>query len=220
MQRGIQVLLVEDDVQLGRSLVAALRKEGYPVEWATTLSEADRTARSSPFDLILLDLGLPDGSGQQLLKTLRWRKDPSLVMVLSARSTLEDKISTLDEGADDFLPKPFAIPELFSRMRALLRRAAGFSSQVWTVGGLEINAELRSVKAEGQVVVLTAMEYDLLEALASRAGRVVQRERLESLLVGDTKGNALEVRIHHLRHKVGSERIRTVRGVGYMLEAT
>ena len=222
MGHDTSLLLIEDDPQLGRALRLALGDAGHGATWARSLEEGDLHLLTQRFDGVLLDLGLPDGSGLEVLRRLRRRGDRTPVLILTARDAVEDRVRGLDEGADDYLPKPFAIPELLSRVRALLRRSAGFASRVWHVGDLSLDPEARSLARNGAPVHLSPREFQLLLMLARQAGRVVSRVQLEegmSELGEEPESNAIEVHIHHLRKKLGSARIRTVRGLGYLLEA-
>jgi DNA-binding response OmpR family regulator len=217
----MQILVVEDDPQLGQGLLWALRAEGLEPTWAATRAQADLELRTGSFALVVLDRGLPDGDGLDLLRQLRRKDDRTPVLVLTARESVEDRVEGLDEGADDYLAKPFAMPELFSRIRALIRRSAGFASGSWTVGEVTVRHEAREVLVRGEPVELAPREYQVLHLLMRHAGRVLTRAWIEDQLSADQSGyesNALEVHIHHLRRKLGSDLIRTVRGVGYMVK--
>ena len=216
------ILLIEDDSQLGRALLQALADASYGTAWAQTMEDGDLLLRTRRFDGVLLDLGLPDGSGLDVLKNMRRRDDRTPVLILTARDAVEDRVRGLDEGADDYLPKPVAIPELLSRIRALLRRSAGFASRAWKIGDLSLDPQTRSLTRGGAAVHLSPREFQLLLVLARMAGRVVSRAQLEeaiSELGAEPESNAIEVHIHHLRRKVGTGLVRTVRGLGYLLEA-
>lgn len=215
------LLLIEDDPQLGRALLQALTDAGFAATWIRTVEDADLHLRTRRFEGVLLDLGLPDGSGLEVLRRLRRRHDRTPVLILTARDAVEDRVRGLDEGADDYLPKPFAIPELLSRVRALLRRSAGFASRAWQIGDLNLDPEARCLLRDGVPVHLSPREFQVLLLLARQAGRVVSRSALEegiSDLGEEPESNALEVHVHHLRKKLGNRRIRTVRGLGYLLE--
>jgi two-component system, OmpR family, response regulator QseB len=156
-----------------------------------------------------------------VLTWLRQSGNTLPVMMLTARDSLSDRIHGLDNGADDYLPKPFAIPELISRLRALCRRSAGFAQQVWQVGGISIDPSRQRVVVDEVAVDLSSREYKLLLELARNAGRFVTRSNLEAVVFGHQatiESNALEVHVHHLRKRLGPGRIRTIRGVGYLLE--
>ena len=216
----LHILLIEDDVQLGQALQDALRQEGMEVRWAMDLAEAELEVVARPLDLILLDLGLPDGEGLDLLHALRRRDERIPVVILSAREAVGDRIRGLDAGADDYLAKPFEVPELVSRLRAVFRRSAGFAGREWVVGDLVLRPEAREVLLDGKPVALARREYEILLLLVRRAGRVMTRRQLEEALAEDGGGyesNALEVHVHHLRRKLRPDFIQTVRGVGYMV---
>ena len=215
------ILLIEDDPQLGRALLHALKDSGHAATWVRTVEDGDLHLRTQRIDGVLLDLGLPDGSGLDVLKRMRHRNDRTPVLILTARDAVEDRVRGLDEGADDYLPKPFAIPELLSRVRALLRRSAGFASRAWRIGDLSLDPEARNLTRAGTPVHLAPREFQVLLLLARQAGRVVSRAHLEegiSDLGEEPESNAIEVHIHHIRKKLGNGRIRTVRGLGYLLE--
>jgi len=221
MSRGVRVLLVEDDGQLGKALLHSLVQAGFETHWAATLADGDLLLRTQRFEIVLLDLGLPDGSGLDLLRALRRRQDRTPVLILTAQDAIQDRVRGLDEGADDYQVKPFAVPELVSRIRALVRRSAGFASRRWVMGELALDPEARTVTLEDRPVDLAPREFQVLLLLALNAGRVVTRVQLEGTLFdmgAEPESNAIEVHIHHLRRKLGPERIRTVRGLGYLLE--
>lgn len=217
----MRILVVEDDPQLGQGVVWALQAEAYEPTWVRTRGQAELELRTGAFALVILDRGLPDGDGLNLLKGLRRNDLRTPVMVLTARESVEDRVEGLDEGADDYLAKPFAMPELFSRIRALVRRSAGFASREWTVGDVTLRHEAREVRVKGEMVDLPPREYQVLYLLMRNAGRVLTRAFIEDELNADQgsyESNALEVHVHHLRRKLGSDLIRTVRGVGYMVK--
>lgn len=215
------ILLIEDDPQLGHALWQALTDSDYLATWVRTVEDGDLHLRTQRYGAVLLDLGLPDGSGLEVLKQMRRRNDRTPVLILTARDAVDDRVRGLDDGADDYLPKPFAIPELLSRVRALLRRSAGFASRAWQIGDLTVDPEARSVTRQGVPVHLAPKEFQILLLLAHQAGRVVSRTHLEegiSELGEEPESNAIEVHVHHLRRKLGNHRIRTIRGLGYLLE--
>jgi two-component system response regulator QseB len=216
---GIRVLLLEDDLPLGQSLHNVFLQKGLEVVWVRTLSEGRRHATEGVFDVAVLDLTLPDGDGLVLLTELRSGGLQIPVLILSARETVEDRITGLRTGADDYLPKPFATGELLARLDALVRRAANQTAPEWRVGELVIDVERRLVWRNGVPVDLSAREFDLLLILAQRAGKVVTRARIETRLYGEEggSGNVLDVHVHHLRRKLGDTAVKTVRGVGFLL---
>jgi DNA-binding response OmpR family regulator len=216
-----EILLVEDDLHLGRALFHALTEDGHAVAWAHSLEEGDLFLRTQSFHGVLLDLGLPDGSGLGLLRQMRRRDDRTPVLIATARDAVHDRVQGLDEGADDYLSKPFDISELLSRVRALLRRSAGFASRSWNIGDLSLDPQARSVTRSGTPVHLSPREFQVLLVLAQRAGRVVTRTQLEEAaceLGEGPESNAIEVHVHHLRRKLGPGTVRTIRGLGYLLE--
>jgi DNA-binding response OmpR family regulator len=218
----MKILLVEDDAPLGRSLLQVLRDQGHATVWLRELADARLHLSADSFDLLLLDIMLPDGSGLDLLCELRARRLAVPVMMLTARDAVADRVAGLDGGADDYLAKPFAIDELLSRVRALQRRSRGQLSAIWAVGDLSIDTARRRVFVSQVEVALSAREYDILAALATEPGKVMTRRDLErgSLLVDTAESNTLDVQIYNLRKKLGGQRIGTVRGVGYVLERT
>ncbi len=220
----MRILLLEDDLQLGKALQAALTQSEFQPIWVRRVQDAKAILETETFALALLDIGLPDGSG---LDVLAWLRKPSRenntlpVIMLTARDTVDDRVQGLDAGADDYLPKPFAIPELVSRIRALSRRSAGFAEQIWRIGSLSIEPARQRVMLDSTPLELPLREYSLLVELARNAGRFVTRSQLEHVIFNTSaniESNALEVHVHHLRKKLGADRIRTIRGVGYLLE--
>lgn len=217
----MRILLVEDDPLLGEGIQTGMVQDGYTVDWVKSGIEADRALKHESFDLLLLDLKLPGLSGLEVLKALRSRKSRMPVLVLTARDTVEDRVTCLDCGADDYLSKPFSFDELYARMRALLRRMTGRASPMIVNGELSIDPSIHDVFLDGEIVDVSQREYAILEILASNAGRVMPRQRIEESIYGwgsDVGSNTLEVHIHNLRKKLGSEWIRTIRGIGYMME--
>lgn len=220
MDLSVRILLVEDDLQLGESLEAALRLEQYAVDWLRSGDPVRATLGATPYDLMILDLGLPGVPGMQVLRQARADKHDVPVLLLTARNTLEDKVDGLDSGADDFLTKPFEMDELFARIRTLLRRSGERPSQQMEAGGIAINPVDRVVSYQGAVLDLTAREYAILEILVRNAGRFVSRARLEEGIYswGEEVGsNTVEVYVSRLRKRFGSTSIETMRGVGYRI---
>lgn len=216
----MRVLLVEDDPQLGDGLTVGLRQAGFAVDWVKDGAAADHVLATEDFDLLVLDLGLPRLSGMDLLVRLRARQQDLPVLILTARDATADKIAGLDGGADDYLVKPVDLDELAARIRALSRRAAGRAQPVLRHGGLELDPASHRVTLDGAPVELSAREFALLQALLENAGRVMSRAQLEGSLYGwrdEPESNVLEVHIHHLRRKLGSSLIKTLRGVGYTI---
>jgi len=217
---SLRVLLVEDDLILGDGVQAGLIQAGFGVHWAKTCGEGDLALETGHYEALVLDLGLPDSSGLTLLQAVRGRKNPLPVLILTARDALADKVRGLNAGAEDYLVKPFELDELTARLRALLRRSHQRTSDVITRKGLELDPGARVVRLDGEAVDLPAREFTLLESLLEHQGRVLSRAQLEQSLYGwnsEVESNAIEVHVHHLRKKLGSDLIKTIRGVGYMI---
>ncbi len=216
----MRLLLVEDDLMIGESVLDALRAEHYAVDWVRDGAAADTALRTQSYDCVLLDLGLPRRDGLEVLRELRARKDRSPVLVVTARDAVEQRVAGLDAGADDYLLKPYDLDELLARVRALLRRSAGRAEPVYEHQGVSINPATREASVNGEPVVLSAREWAVLEPLIARPGMVLSRAQLEEKLYGwkdEVSSNAVEVYIHGLRRKLGADLIRNVRGVGYMV---
>ena len=217
----MKILIVEDDTLLQQGLTLALTGEGYAVDCAASAAQAIAYLNSGQYSLIVLDLGLPDRDGADLLR--QWRKEQVdlPVLILTARDALSDRVDGLDAGADDYLIKPFALVELKARVRALIRRYQGRSDNLLQHGDLALNLSSQQVTVDNQPVEVTPKEFSLLTRLLMRIGQTVHRETLLQDLYSwqdDTGSNTLEVHIHNLRRKLGKDRIKTVRGVGYRLE--
>jgi two-component system, OmpR family, response regulator QseB len=216
----MRLLLLEDDLQLGKALQAALKQSEFQIVWVRRVQEAKALLATESYAVVLLDIGLPDGSGLDVLAWIRKQGSTVPVVMLTARDTVNDRIEGLDMGADDYMPKPFAIPELVSRIRAVSRRSAGFAEEVWRIGDLSVEPAKRRASLADTPLELSLREYTLLLELAKNAGRYVTRSQLEQAVFNtqtDIESNALEVHIHHLRKKLGAQRIQTIRGVGYLL---
>ncbi|NOT11925.1 MAG: response regulator [Methylococcaceae bacterium] len=217
----MRLLLVEDDEILGDGLVAGLKMEGYAVDWLTNGKLADEALKINTYELIVLDLNLPDMDGLDILRALRSRKDETPVMVLTAKDTIPDRVLGLDSGADDFVIKPFELDEVCARLRALARRNEGRSAPTIEYKGIILDPASHQVTLEGEKVELSQKEFEILSFLMSNIGRVISRSRLEESLYSwdsDIESNTVEVHIHYLRKKLGSSIIRTVRGVGYIID--
>ncbi|WNY89813.1 two-component system response regulator PmrA [Leclercia adecarboxylata] len=218
----MKLLIVEDDLLLQEGLALALSAEGYTLDCADTAAEADGLIQSGEYSLVILDLGLPDKDGATLLSQWRRRGIDNPVLILTARDALEDRINGLDSGADDYLVKPFALAELQARARALIRRYQGHSDNLLSDGDLTLNLQTQQVLQQSQPVEVTPKEFALLTRLIMRTGQTVHRETLQQDIYSwqdDPGSNTLEVHIHNLRRKLGKDRIKTVRGVGYRLES-
>lgn len=216
----MRILLVEDDPELGDGLTVGLRQAGFAVDWLRDGNSADQALQGESFDFVVLDLGLPRLSGMEVLNRARGRGQDMPILILTARDATGDKVSGLDAGADDYLVKPIDLDELTARIRALTRRSAGRAAPLLTHGELSIDLAAHRVTLAGQEIELSSREFSLLQMLLESAGRVLTRTQLEQSLYGwrdEPDSNALEVHIHHLRKKLGSELIRTLRGVGYTI---
>ena len=216
----MHIVLIEDDAQLGGAIRHVLEQQGYAVTWLRTGKEAEYALQDQSADLVLLDLGLPDIDGLDVLTKARGAGIQTPVLVMTARDAVHTRVRGLDLGADDYLVKPFHLDELAARIRSLTRRAHGLSDSVIEAGGLRLNLATLAVEFNGTSVELARREFALLRILMERAGRIVRREDLETSLYGIDGGvdsNALEVQVHWLRKKLSAGTIRTVRGVGYMV---
>jgi two-component system response regulator QseB len=216
----MRILILEDDVILSNGLMAGLALHGMAADCVETCEDAITSLATTAFDATVLDLMLPDGSGLSVLRHLRSRDNAIPVLVLTARDGVGDRITGLDQGADDYMAKPFDLDELAARLRALIRRSAGRASSRLVWGDLELSQAERSVTRDGASINLSRREFDLLEALMQWPGRVCPRDRLEERLYGwqeEIESNALEVHIHNLRAKIGRRAIETVRGLGYRM---
>lgn len=217
----MRILLVEDDNSLGDGIRAGLRQAGYTVDWCRDGRAAQLALDAEPYALMVLDIGLPQLSGLDLLKWLRRKGGEVPVLILTARDTVADRVKGLDSGADDYLVKPFDLEELAARIRALLRRNGGRAVPVICHGNLTLDPAAHAVTLDGRPADLSPREFAILQALLENAGHVLSRERLEQSLYGwdeEVESNAVEVHIHHLRRKLDAGLIRTVRGVGYVIE--
>ena len=220
----MRILVAEDDPNLASGVCQVLRNSGHAVDWVRSGMEADAALDANPFDLLILDLGLPKMSGFDVLKRLRSRESQLPVLILTALDGVNDRVRGLDAGADDYLGKPFVLAELEARVRALSRRGAG-ASTLMTQGTLSYDQVARQACLNGIPLELSAREVSLLEIFLKRAGRLVSKEQLVSHLCEwgeEVSANAIEVYVHRLRKKLeaGGVRIVTVRGLGYSLEKT
>lgn len=218
----MRILLVEDDVDLAKGLQLALSQQGFTVNQVSLGQQALATIRSQDCDAVVLDLGLPDMDGLDVLKITR-QKFPQLpVLVLTARDGVDDRIRGLDLGADDYLVKPFVMPELFARLRVIERRLGTASSHLIQVQNVTLDSRAHQVFLDGEPLALARREYMLLKVLMESAGRIKTREQIEASLYAwgeEVASNALEVHISNLRKKLPKDFIKTVRGVGYSVSA-
>ena len=217
----MRILLAEDDTMLGDGLRAGLRQQGFQVDWVRDGRAAEHELASGVYAAGVLDLGLPMMDGMDVLRSLRARKVPTPILILTARDAVPDRVLGLDTGADDYVVKPVDLHELAARLRSLVRRSAGLVHDHLTVGAVALDPSSRKVSLQGETVALSTREFDLLHALMRNAGRVLSREQLEQQMYSwghEVESNAIEVHIHHLRRKLGPELIQTVRGVGYTVQ--
>ncbi|GGP81330.1 response regulator [Shewanella ulleungensis] len=218
----MRVLLIEDNKLLAQGVVMSLAKEGIQVDHLSSFKQAQAALNNEDFSAIILDLGLPDGDGAELLK--QWRRNGvSLpIIVLTANTDFDTRLACLDIGADDYLSKPFDVRELIARLRAIIRRQHGLDNNQFSYGALDIDFTCCEVHFRGELVSLSRREYQLILEFAQSAGRVLTRSQLEQLTYGwdEVGSNSIEVHIHHLRKKMATELIKTVRGIGYILTET
>ncbi|MCO4758793.1 MAG: response regulator [Oceanospirillaceae bacterium] len=215
----MRLLLIEDDPLLGQGIMLALQARNYRVDWQQTGSAGLQVMQQDSAGVVILDLNLPDMDGLEVLQQARQQGIATPVLILTARDAIEERITGLDKGADDYLVKPFDLDELEARIRALHRRASGRDQEYIEHGDLTINTAAREVKFQNHSITLGRREYDLLLSLLNAKGRVLTRRQIEEeIYEDDPESNALEVHIHALRKKFGKSLIRTVRGVGYMVE--
>jgi two-component system OmpR family response regulator len=216
----MRILLVEDDSLIGSAVEQALRDAAHAVDWVQDGATALAVAKGSDYALILLDLGLPKKDGVEVLRELRRGKNSVPVIIITARDAVNDRITGLDNGADDYLVKPFSISELEARIRAIVRRKHGVSDPILSSSILSLNPATREVSREGEANILSAREYALLHALMLRPGSIHSRDDLEERIYGwneEVASNAIEFIIHGLRKKLGKDAIKNVRGLGWMV---
>ena len=216
----MQILLVEDDRSLADGLCKALRNEGFVTNHVADGKSALHVVEVEPPDIMVLDLGLPDMDGLDVLRSIRRHGSSLPVLILTARSSIDSRVSGLDLGADDYLPKPFEIPELVARLHVIERRLSTSVDSSIRVGNVSLDAISQQVCCDGEPVDLPRREYMVLKSLMENIGKVQTRQQLETRLYAwgeEATSNALEVHIHHLRKKLGNDLIKTVRGVGYTI---
>lgn len=219
----MRILLVEDDDLLGSAVRDHLSAHGHAVDWMTRIASAIEARATTPYDLVLLDLNLPDGNGLGFLRSLRKARDSVPVIILTAMDQLTTRIEGLNAGADDYLIKPFDLGELVARVSAVARRYVGNPNPLLVVGPLRIDHARRTASVDGRALDLTSREWAILERLARYPGIVVSRSQLEDTLFefgSEVESNAIEVYVSRLRKKIGHELIQTSRGMGYRLEAS
>jgi DNA-binding response OmpR family regulator len=216
----MRVLLVEDDPLIGRGLTRAFEGTGIAIDWVRTGNDALTALSATPYSIVLLDLGLPDRTGLEVLKDMRRRKDATPVLIVTAHDEIETRVTGLDLGADDFVVKPFDFDELAARIRAVIRRHAGHATSQIQSSEIVLDLAAHQVTYRGATQLLPAREFALLQALLERPGVILSRKRLEDTLYGwdeEVESNAVDVLIHYIRRKFDNDIIRNVRGVGWMV---
>jgi two-component system OmpR family response regulator len=217
----MRVLLIEDDRMIGAAVEQALKDAAYAVDWVMDGETAIQAAKAESYEVALLDLGLPEADGTEVLRRLRASGRKLPVIIVTARDSIDDRIGGLDLGADDFLVKPFEIRELLARMRAVLRRQGSGSSPILSNGKITLDPATREASFCGETTLVTAREFALLQALLTRPGTILSRTDLERQIYGwneEIESNAVEYLIHTLRKKLGAQAVRNVRGVGWMVD--
>lgn len=216
----MRLLLVEDDDTLAEAVQAHFMRAGHAVDWFTTTEEAELALRTTTYDVIVLDLGLPDGSGISILRRLRDEGSHTPVIVATARDCIDDRIDGLNAGADDYVIKPYDLNEMLARVAAVSRRAANLISPDFRKGGVSLDLSSHSVTRDGRPVTLTAREWVVMELLIARAGKIVSKTDLENRMYqfgAEIDSNSIEVFISRIRKKLGRDLIVTERGLGYRL---
>lgn len=216
----MRVLIVEDDIMIGDAMLVALKAEAYAVDWVRSGLVALTAQQSQAYDVILLDLGLPDKDGQLVLKTIRNTNPSIAIIIITARDMLTDKLQGLDSGADDYIVKPFDMAELLARMKAVLRRKAGSAAPVLDNGKMYLNLDTKIVTYKEKNVSLTAKEFALLRVFLIRPGVIFSRAELEDKIYGwqqEVESNAVEYLIYSLRKKLDNDAIENIRGLGWMV---
>ena len=216
----MRILLVEDDMMIGRSLDRALKRAGMAIDWVRTQADCEGALGGSGYGLLLLDLGLPDGSGLEILRKLRDRKCEMPVVIITARDDFASRVAGLDAGADDYVVKPFDFDELNARIRAVIRRHHGQATSTISAGALALDLARHEASYKGLSVVLPSKEFALLRALAERPGAILSRGQLEDRLYdwgNEVESNAVDVLIHYVRRKLGKDVVQNVRGIGWMI---
>jgi len=216
----MRILIVEDDLMLGSSIKSALENENNVADWVTDSDDCEAALKTAQFEVIILDINLPNKSGLEILKSLRAQKNYTPVLILTALGSVEQKVAGLDSGADDYLTKPFNLDELLARIRSIVRRSNGIAELILTHKNISLNPAKHVVTVDEKVVEVSPKEFAILKLLLENNEKVVSKARLENLLYSweeSLESNALEVHIHNLRKKIGAQNIKTIRGVGYLL---
>jgi DNA-binding response OmpR family regulator len=215
----MKVLVIEDDIDIASGIGRALQHEGFCVTQVRSLKAARQALQDHVFDLFLLDLGLPDGDGMSWLRELRTAGSQAAVLILSARDRVYDRVLGLQNGADDYLMKPFEMLELSARVNAMARRVRGFQAGQLSWAGVSLDEKAMRVLVEGRNIALSKTQYELLRALLLKQGSVVLRSTLERVVLPCADSTSLDMHVSNLRKKIGAHRLRTVRGVGYVIDA-
>jgi two-component system response regulator QseB len=217
----MRILLVEDDYVIGDGIKQGLEAHNYAVDWVQTKKFADAALATTQYELLILDLGLPDGSGLDILSSLRDEKhDDTPVLILTAYDHVSFKINGLDSGADDYIVKPFDLDELAARVRALRRRAGGRGSPLLTVGDIVLDPKKMKVEYQGKTISLGTKEFAILHTLMEKPGRILSKEQIETSLYGwnmEIESNTIEVHVHGIRKKMSKDVIKNIRHVGYRI---
>jgi two-component system response regulator QseB len=214
----MKLLLIEDDLDIGAGIQRALQQHDLTVVWVRTLASALSFKSTRDFDLAVLDLGLPDGDGLSWLTALRDQNGLQPVLILSARDSLRDRLDGLKQGADDFLVKPFELEELIARLQAMVRRLKGFTQTGLRGCGLEIDHHAHQAYLDGQAIHLSRTEFQITQLLLQRVGRVVPRITIEEEALSNEAASSLDMHMSNLRKKLGRHLIRTVRGIGFVID--
>jgi len=217
----MRILIAEDDIMLGRSLKKGVEAAGYNADWVEDGEAALIASTSDDFALLILDMNLPKLSGIEVLKNLRIKGKKIPVLILTARSELENRIDGLDSGADDYMVKPFDLSELLARIRALVRRSHGRAEEKIAVGDIEVDIAAKMVRKKNEMMVLPAKEFKLLSLLVQNMGKIISKTEIENNIYDldeRFESNTVEVIIYNLRRKFGKNLIKTARGTGYVIE--
>ncbi len=217
----MRILLVEDDIMLGQTVKEAIEQEHYVVDLVTDAAMCEAAIATTKFDLILLDINLPDKSGIEILKNIRNSKNNIPILILTARDSINQKIEGLNNGADDYLVKPFDLEELLARINALARRSKGISNPTIIYGELELNPFTHKFTNNKAEIDLSPKEFVIMKSLMENIGKVISKDSLENILYSwddSVESNTVEVHIHHLRKKINRNIIKTIRGIGYIIE--
>ena len=216
----MRILLAEDDASQAESIKTWLEMDGYNIDWVERGDHAILAIEQHQYDCVLLDRGLPKATGDEILKTLRMQQQPTPVIFITARDSIQDRVEGLDLGANDYLVKPFSLEELAARVRSQLRQHQSSAGQDLRYANLVLDPQAKTLMQEGQSVNLTAKEFQILHKLMQKPEHVMTREQLEESLYAwgdEIESNAIEVFIYQLRKKIGSQYIKTIRGLGYRM---